>query len=256
MGDRENHFLKFNEEELMTGALEIEQHARNLAAEHALKNASCISKHALLMHGHVNEAISHSAVVAPEKMPFFQDLSMDIDRFRETLSSTRDPKTIIRTIRDIRKKIEKVNPDYALEDCQVCGRGAGSSPTFIKAKNPVFIEGEIPMKAQVETLIKDVAGAVVVAKVADFGVSKVGVLRDNAALSRVGLGVAALYLGKGSGTVKSMLKVGGSFLIAKEAYNYVSGMTAQYGFAAPNVAVRSTVPVMPQSYSRGGSSIF
>jgi hypothetical protein len=239
----------------MTGALEIEQHARNLHGEHTLKNASCISKHALLMRGHANEAISHSAIVAPEKTVLFQEIATDIENFRKTLEKTRDPKVIIQTIRDVRKKIEKTNPDYNLSECKVCGLHTPTAE-FIKENTHDNIQGP---KMQLATIAKEAIGGAIVAKGADLLVSKVSVLQSNKQIANVGLGLAAVYLGTKAkvpdgALVKDSLKAGGVFLITKEIYSLVSGYTSTYGFGG-GLAYRQAVPVMPAQMVRSGGSV-
>ena len=117
---KEEYFLKYNETSLMKNSLAIEDHLRNLESNYGKGHASCITKHAIILEEQLDESISHSSVVAPKKTSKFKEIRVEVITFRDRVEKGIDPVQAIQEIRDIRAKIEKLNPQFDTSKCKAC----------------------------------------------------------------------------------------------------------------------------------------
>jgi len=119
---REKEFLDFNIDNIFINLYQTEDHLRRLNdTNNESGHASCVFKHLSFISGELGEAISHSSVVAPEKMPIFQEMQKETDSLRHNLQNLSVRKAIEK-VRELRKSIEKLNPKYDTSKCKACGK--------------------------------------------------------------------------------------------------------------------------------------
>lgn len=115
-------FLAYNEEMTMKQLLAIEAHLRELTLPYKSEHASCITKHALILSEQCDEGISHASELEEEaKAQIFREINQEIKRFRQSMEAEATPTTLIKHIREIRRKAEQLNKNYNVSTCKLCG---------------------------------------------------------------------------------------------------------------------------------------
>lgn len=114
-------FLVYNEEMAMKQLLAIEAHLRELTPPYESEHASCITKHALILSEQCDEGISHASELGEEaKAQIFREINQEIKRFRQEMEAQASPTTLIKHIREIRRKAEQLNKNYNVSSCKLC----------------------------------------------------------------------------------------------------------------------------------------
>jgi len=135
--DREIGFLEYNFDNIMRNLIATEVHLRDLSNEREKGHDSCCRKHLLFIENELGEAQSHSAVLKPELVRVFKELEKEVINLRKNLSSQSVIESI-RKIRDIRKKMERINPEYDTSNCISCKKIEREIEKKIKQKSKVY----------------------------------------------------------------------------------------------------------------------
>ncbi|MHA1852559.1 MAG: hypothetical protein ACTSUF_03520 [Candidatus Heimdallarchaeaceae archaeon] len=236
---RETIFLSYNEDNILKHLLAIEDHARNLKSGMKPEHYACITKHALQVEEQAEEGISHASEVEPEKVDVFIKIRGWIKQFRKELKKDTDPKATIREIRRIRKEAEKLNREYNMSECKVCGPIENTIKKFLgRAKHlntPIAQElnrfntgGNMAREIVVNALVGNVAGRVVSDYVSPMVPAVVpGVSGKTLGDVVIGGVLSALSLyGKISGKFDTIAAVAGTNLLATGLMDLVSGYAA------------------------------
>lgn len=119
---REERFLKYNNEKLMKNLLDVEDHLRNISDfETDEGHSSCILKHLLLVESNAEEAISHSSEVNPGSTSTYRRVLEKTSELRDLiLAGGTTPDKSILAVRETRKLVEQVAPQYKTSSCKAC----------------------------------------------------------------------------------------------------------------------------------------
>ena len=122
---KEEYYLRYNKDEIMKNLIASEGHFRNVADDSSTIEAgflSCVVKHLADAEGHVDEAISHAAVVeGHEASEKFRNLRDNIRELRyKVQKDVVIPYQGILDVRKIRREFESFNPEYDISTCESC----------------------------------------------------------------------------------------------------------------------------------------
>jgi len=133
---REKRFLKYNNEKLMKNLLDAEDHLRNISNFGTDEGQnSCILKHLLLVESNAEEAISHSTEINPEHTNTYRVILEKPSELRNSiLSSETTPNKAIVAIRETRKLVEQVAPEYNTSSCKACKLQKDEGNVYIPEK--------------------------------------------------------------------------------------------------------------------------
>ena len=121
--NKEQNFLRFNQDQIYSNLLAVEEHFRILESKDADQNFNqCNVKHLSLASNHESEAISHSVVVgdkagAKEYAKLYDktlNLQHDIQDGKVT------PTEGIERVREIKHEFESFNPTFDVSQCKAC----------------------------------------------------------------------------------------------------------------------------------------
>ena len=119
---REEYFLNYNEDNIMSNLLQAEDHLRNIEGGAPAEHGSCIMKHLLLVKGEADEGISHSSVAMPEKTQIFKIVKASTENLKNKIETDGfSPQEDMVKIRDIRKVAEGLRSSFNLSECKACG---------------------------------------------------------------------------------------------------------------------------------------
>lgn len=119
MDNREIGFLDYNFDNIMRNLIATEIHLRDLTSGREQGHDSCCRKHLLFIENELGEAQSHSAVIKPELFKVFKKLEGKVIDLRKNLSTVEITDAINR-VREIRKGMEQINPEYDTSNCVSC----------------------------------------------------------------------------------------------------------------------------------------
>jgi len=156
-------FLVYNEDNVMKQLLAIEDHLRHLSSNYKSEEASCVVKHILTLSEQCDEGISHASELnESEKAEIFRAIGYGASRLKDKLAKQYSPYELIKDVRELRRKAEKLNPIYNLEKCNSCGSVEETinklKETLQKIKQPTFKELEENMARQVIKTLADKYG--------------------------------------------------------------------------------------------------
>jgi len=118
---KEEYFLKFNIRNILTNAIQAEDHLRYVRISRP-EHHSCVQKHLLFIRGELGEAISHASVVKPDLVPKFKELLAKTEIIlNEFEKGIKDPSEAIIKIRELRRDVESIFKPYDTSKCEVCG---------------------------------------------------------------------------------------------------------------------------------------
>ncbi len=181
---REEYFLEYNVDNIFINLIQLETHLRNLdTTDNEKGHSACLVKHLAEVEGESSEAISHSATIAPEKTREFKEIKETAHEMRKKLGD-KNPDEMILEVRALRKRVEKLNPEWDTSNCKACEVGTKHSShshteSFESHEDAkVFKPAESNSTMVQKEFIPIVAGNLV-GGVADIGVKMVsGVIPD------------------------------------------------------------------------------
>lgn len=245
--DRESHFLGYNEREIFKQLISLEEHSRNLDENQSNAEVGCFWKHMASLEGHIDEAISHSAEVAPEKTSFFQELAFDTKSLETIFEKNKNPTTIIPKVRELRKKVEKLDERYNTEKCELCERHPSSpskSKTFKYSNNDITntsIEGDETMVMKlIKEMTTPVLGVGAGILLAQPLIDKIGARVSNVptvAVATLG-GIGIAYVAKKflPGMLKEVGVLAGAFVVGVTLTSYMKGLIPSTGTQTGRIA--------------------
>ena len=115
----EEYFLEYNKDNIFKNLIQCEDHLKNLN-EPGFNQ--CALKHLLFVEGELEEAVTHSLVVIPEKHDKYKSLVSKVrDIRKEVQEGNADPKKTSMQVRNLRRDFEKFNKDFDTAECKACG---------------------------------------------------------------------------------------------------------------------------------------
>jgi len=117
----ESGFLSYNVDNIYQSLLQSEHHLKNLDDP---SHGQCIVKHLSFAEAEADEAIAHSSVAEPQNSGSYRHLR---DRIRSTRKEAQggkyEPLQMAARVRELRRGLESINPEYDLSKCEACDMG-------------------------------------------------------------------------------------------------------------------------------------
>ena len=130
----EQYFLEYNKDNIFKNLIQCEDHLKNLS-EPGFNQ--CALKHLLFTEGELEEAVTHSLVVAPEKHDSYKALVSKVREIRKEIQKGRaDPKKTSMQVRNLRRDFEKFNRDFDTAECKACGNSIKNATKHLNTNLP------------------------------------------------------------------------------------------------------------------------
>ena len=114
--DKIKAFFDYNKENIYTNLIQAEDHAR-FADD--LDHAQCIVKHLMFVIGELKEMENHAKVVNPDIVDKIRELRDEVyGIYKGIINKTIDVKDLCNKIWNIRKKFEKIVPEFNTDKCE------------------------------------------------------------------------------------------------------------------------------------------
>lgn len=143
---QEEYFLEYNKDNIFKNLIQCEDHLKNLS-EPGFNQ--CALKHLLFTEGELEEAVTHSLIVAPEKHDNYKALVSKVRHIRKEIQKgNADPKKTSMQVRNLRRDFEKFNRDFDTAECKACGDTIKNATKHLNTNLPFndYIHNSSPIK--------------------------------------------------------------------------------------------------------------
>ena len=247
----EEYFLEYNKDNIFKNLIQAEDHLKKLN-EPGFNQ--CALKHLLFVEGELEEAVTHSLVVVPEKHDKYKFLVSKVRKIRKEIQKGKaDPKNTSMEVRNIRRDFEKFNKDFDTAECKACGdeiknisKDLNNNPSFndyIHNSSP--IKDYSQLNGENKNMVKETYSALMYMNAGQFAAEGIKYLVEtNATIApyekwaTIGGGIGLQMLGlfvKMPKALKSISIVTGSNLLAGGVVKMVRGGTVPVGVAPVGV---------------------
>ena len=234
----EEYFLEYNKDNIFKNLIQAEDHLKNLS-EPGFNQ--CALKHLLFVEGELEEAVTHSLVVAPKKHDNYKSLVSKVKYIRKEIQKgNADPKKTSMQVRNIRRDFEKFNRDFDTAECKACGEPIKNISKDLNSKltfnNHTHNSGPIKdykqLNGENENMAKNTYGALMYMNAGQFAAEGVRYLVETqkpewdkyvSIGGGIGLQALALFV-KMPSAVKNIALVTGSNLLANGVTNMIKGV--------------------------------
>lgn len=242
----EEYFLEYNKDNIFKNLIQCEDHLKNLS-EPGFNQ--CALKHLLFTEGELEEAVTHSLIVAPEKHDNYKALVSKVRNIRKEVQKGRaDPKKTSMQVRNLRRDFEKFNRDFNTAECKACGDSIKSATKHLNTKatfnnhthNSNHISDYNQLNGENEDMAKTTYSALMYMNAGQFAAEGVRYLVetqkpewDKYVSIGGGIGLQALSLFvKMPSALKNISMIAGSNLLANGVVKMVKGVTPAVGMRA------------------------